>query len=217
MARKLKPHLVDTIIDKNTHEKVEVFFDRNDLVFFVQVGDQKISDPTADGCKEKAKIALAQRQAFLWEKFIWIHADIVKESLWRGRNTDRKFTSLSFEFWRMEIAQRPDQSWVERPVMDEKGLRDNDDASSGHVENTIRHNRDEREKGRDISNHWPGHHTDEVRLPYNDATWAALHAVKARIEEAGKQLEEIIKSKDLEKKLLAVAKELKLLPGKAGS
>lgn len=220
MARQLKPQKVDYVGDSKTGQHVDIMLDRNENTFFAKVGDERVTDNTANGCKEKARKLLQTLRDFDWKPYIWVQPPEEKErgSYWGGgRNAVSKMeTKLVFQFWRAEIAQRPDGNWVERQFLDENGLADDDsrDLAEQHLKDRAESNRSDRTSGDDIHNHWPQHEKTygTIKLPYNPAIWAALMAVKDRIEQARTQLDDIVKSDQFENRLLLVAKNLKLLP-----
>jgi hypothetical protein len=220
MPRNLKPMKVDYVHDSKTEQYVDVMLDRNSNDFFAKVGEETVRDATAAGCKEKARKLLISLRDFKWTPYIWVQVKEERESGFygtrAGRGADRITVKLEFEFSRGELAARPDGKFVTRHYLDEKGLSDSDYRLHGNAPEYLagdaEHNRSVRSRGEDICNYWPEHDQENVRLDYNEATWLALNAVKERIEQAKKQLQDVVKSADFEKKLILVAANLKFLP-----
>lgn len=214
MPRQLKPQLIDTVRDPKTNDRVEIYFDRNSLDFFAKVGDETVRDPTADGVKGKARASLSTLRKFEWSPFIYAQTEHEHQTLWGRGRTIHNTGHVKLIFWRVEVAKKPDGRFVERPYLDENGLHDNDVALGEKGAKTIAEsNRRRRESGEDIEHHYePAVGDGTVKLAYDEAVWIALCAIKDRIDAAAKQLDDLLESKDFEKRLKLVAKNLKLLP-----
>lgn len=217
MARSLKPMKVDQVRDRKTGEVVDIMLDRDRNVFFFVLDKERSENPTAAECRQLAVKKLEERRQFTWKQVIRI--DRPTDFHHGGRAVSSFTSEVKFEFVRIEIAQKPDGEWLQRPFLNKDGLTDgearlpvanrNDDMST--------RNKRERDHGGDLDNYWPPDEDKEdanVVLDYDEDIWTALCAIHDKILLAKKQLEDLLKQKDLHKKLRLVASNLKLLPEK---
>jgi hypothetical protein len=229
MARILKLQQIDVLTDRDTAERAVLYFDRNYNDFVAIVGTEEVRDKTADGCKNKAWAALKAFKPYTWKPFIFVDEVKDRTHYGNGRRDYVYRVKLSFEFWRSEMAQKKDGHWLERPFL-EDGLTDSDREphspfmsdelvypTKDRLEDCRKSNKKDRENGSDIK---PGGYGKEQAsnayriLPYTEETWLALKVMHQKLLAFQDQLDALTKSKDFEKKLFNVAKNLKLLPEK---
>lgn len=228
MPRPLKPHKVEGITDRDTGEATTLYFDRDKKDFFCMVGVEEFRDPTVDGLRVKARAALQAFKPYEWKTYILV--DGKKESVtYGGRMAEQFRAKLDFAFWRREVAVKQDGRILTRPVLDKDGLTDEERARDFTEENTnetqaeffarcATYNKDERITGRDIEQVY--YSTKKIEdladavIPFTEAAWTALHAIRQRILDAENQLDELSNQPDFAKRLHLIAKQLpKLLPG----
>jgi hypothetical protein len=231
MPRQLKLQQIDAIIDRDTGERAVLYFDRNYNDFVAQVGTEEVRDKTADGCKTKAREMLKAFKPYEWKQYIFV--DEVKDRTHYGRSGRGRYdyrAKVSFSFFRNEMAQKKDGHWLERPFLtgwladaDREPTRHNwgDEMYIPGEEALARcreSNKKSRADGSDIQT--SGYKEQQgsnsgVILPYTEETWLALKTMHTKLLAFEKQLDELTKSKDFEKKLFAAAKAMKLLPEKS--
>lgn len=229
MPRILKLQQIDILIDPSTGERAVLYFDRNYNDFVSIIGTDEVRDATAAGCGTKARAALKAFKPYIWKPYIFV--DEVKDRTTYGNSRGGYVyrVNLSFEFHRSEMAQKQDGRWLERPYL-EDWLSDEDREPSRQyasnelyrpnetiLEENKKANKRRRENGEDIEAGGYGKEQASdgyITLPYSDETWLALKVMHQKLLTFQDQLDKLTKSKDFEKKLFSVAKNLKLLPEK---
>ena len=191
MTRQLKPQIVDEVASPGGHVRIPVYFDRNNLDFYVEPpgGGDKLRAGTAREVKQLAKDMLTKVVPFTWEGII-----IVKtKSTWADGNHHERYVStmgtrVEFEYTRWDRSPHPTNKGHFVHRLHTKDFDDTND-----------YNRKRRERNEDLKNVWTGE--DDVVLPYDDATWDGLCALKRAVDAAQVQLYALMKRKDLAARL----------------
>jgi hypothetical protein len=227
MPRVLKPQEVMQARDPKTGVTVSIYFDRNLHDFFGKVGEDIIRHPEADKCKRAVYEALAKFRPYTWKQYIFIEGMKDERVFGGGYNACRFRARVELVFWRTEMAQKDDGHWLERPFLvdglddEDRKPRDGDTRSKTRLaedrDGQRLQNLECRERGEDIRE--SGYGKDICSdcytwLPYSASAWFALHGLASHIQIAEVQLDSIVRSKDLETKLVLVASTLKFLPEK---
>jgi hypothetical protein len=231
MPRILKLQELETLIDRDTGERATLYFDRNYNDFVAKIGTEEVRDKTADGCKAKARAMLKAFKPYEWKQYIFVEE--VKDRTHYGHSGRGRYdyrAKVSFSFFRNEMAQKKDGHWLERPFL-EDWLSDSDREPTRQnwgnemyiptaeaLARCRKENKTRRADGSDIETsgykEQQGGSSSSIILPYTEETWLALKVMHQKLLDFEKQLDSFTKSKDFEKKLFSVAKNLKLLPEK---
>lgn len=129
MSRKAKK--VDDLWHARRGVKVSLFLNLDTSKFYADVLDQRVEAATLGELKIAVMAALNAFDRYKWQPVIYVEQDTQGShgGGWSGRDTHRFRAGLTFEFWRVEIAESPgkDGTWVERPFLTD-WLDDNDSA-----------------------------------------------------------------------------------------
>jgi len=214
MSRSLKPHVVDEVTSPNGLVRLPVYFDRNEKDFYVEVTghDDRVRADSVAEVKNLARELLAKAIEYKWEGIITIEM---------GQSYDEKYKSpgsynykgqrfgaqVEFEFDRMERSKHPtlDNGFVYR--------KHTQDFETGEPD---AYTRKQREKNANLTT--CGGSVDTIVLPYDEETWAGLHAMKRAVDAAQAQLEALVARKDLADRLRLVGKQapMPILPAAVG-
>jgi len=212
MARRTKK--VDEVFHHRRGLHVSVFLDLESGGFTANVLDELVQGKTLPEIKDLVQTKLGAFDQYRWEPVIQVESDVSgsRSSYYGSGGARREGVGLTIAFWRVEIAQNPQSPthFVERPFLVD-GCSDEDRArdSGDDLADCKERNEKSRAIGRDVHTHAS---RDAKRIPYSDAAWATLHLIRERIEQAGKQLEELLARDDLAKRLEAIGPRFKLLP-----
>jgi hypothetical protein len=215
MARKLKLLEIEEVRHNKTNQKATIYYDRNRNCFCATVAETEYTAETKDKLKGQVYTALGNFSGWTWEVKILIHHEKRAPTRYGHRGEYRHDASVDFSFWRMEMAKKPDGSVVERPFLNGNSLTDSEQRDiesralsakqkEEWIEGRAHINRTSRNSGQDLHEFYNPYGSAKV-LGFKPELWDALHAIKARIDLARIQLTELVKSDDLEQKLLQVA------------
>jgi hypothetical protein len=200
MSRQLKPQIVDEVRSANDLVRLPVYFDRNEKDFYVEVtglGDRVRADSVIE-VKRLARELLAKAVAFKWEGIITIKLEDTYEKKYAHNYQGQRFgTSIKFEFDRMERSQHPTRHEKEFVYRQHTIDFEESDPNDWH--------RKRRDRSEELKRYYS--QMGDVVLPYDEETWAGLHAMKRAIDEAHAKLEVLIERKDLIDRLRLVGKQ----------
>jgi hypothetical protein len=181
MPRKLKPYKVDDVHHRLA--KVDIMFDREDKVFFAQLGIERVEAPDVETCKKLTVEMIPRAVQLEWKPMIEVEGGIDEV-----QKHHCEHVRLVLSYVRFEFAERLDGGQLQRAHSE-----DSDDPtrrSERYVE-------------------YPEMRT---LLPYTEETWAALGRLRETIEAAGNRLEAIRKKPEALLAMLAGKTSFLALP-----
>jgi hypothetical protein len=229
MARTLKPTKLDTItVNEKAEVRVDLMLDRNKGVFFAELGGTRIEEESLEALKRTVRETGANFEGLVWKPVIYVRIEAPYEgamAYW-NRTAAPLRARTGLEFWRSEIATGLDGKLLERPFLREDGLTDADleprkKAAWGpgadelvvrdddSLEACRRGNAKNRERGLDVA--LARGDTNCKRIPYSNAAWQALTAIRTQIFQADATLRGFLEQDDVGDALKIVALKLRLL------
>lgn len=216
MARKLKPLELGEVTHNKTNQKAKIFYDRERKVFCATVAETEYTDKAEEVLRNQVYNALGDFSGWKWETRIVVQLTEYGDHLYGHRNERHFDGRIAFTFWRVQVAKKPNGDEVERPYLNENGLTDTEQMfvdkdpkkhDAAWIASKAKWNREDQEEGHTLHHFhaWDRDDNCTKLLPYTDEVWQALHAIKARIDLAHLQLADLLKSKDLEQKLLNIS------------
>lgn len=190
MSRPLKPLQVERMFVQKHHVGVELFLDRNDKVFFATFEVERIEAPSLNELKEKVKLAVERSKPVTWTRVIELSCSPRPDFHHGGREAPMEHHSIEVEFRRVEVGATSDGRKLIRPFtedLDEKFRRPRQEENPNEYA-TVDYHAD-----------------DDTRMPYTEATWAAVRAVASAIDKAREKISELFDAKDGGKKLIAMS------------
>lgn len=196
MSRSLKPYKVDQVTSPNGYSHADVMFDRNAKVFFVEIvpgdKDSRVTSDLLEDVKRVARSALERAQSYAWVPLILVN---VSEP-WFHHNKGVQ-GGVKLEIRRFERARNPshEDQYVERahPL-------DAPPMPGPRLERRELHRDIERYSGPDVEigpQLADANGDTEVLLPYEQATWDGLCAIKLALDDAHARLRSLLRSKDV--------------------
>lgn len=201
LVRKLKPQKVKTIYVSKAKHSVEVFLDRDKLDFFAELGLEQVRHPTVEGVVQAAFKQWKDWMPEVWEEVILVNPKLLDYSNISAGRIDAQHVGMSLEFLRKEVSKKLDGSQIER-----MHRLDREEA----VRRVPREYRKQKALDLETVSRCFGD-DDYVQVPYSDAAWQNLCAIRDQIEELARRAQKIFERKDFPK--LINSSSLKLLPG----
>jgi len=190
MARKLKPYKVDHVVSPNGLFGADVFFDRDEKEFFVDITpddlDSRVRADSLHEVKELARAALQRAQSYEWTAFIIVSTS---EPVWFRESYHQCHAGLRLEFRRFE--RSPNPAYPDRFVERDHPL----DLPTQEGPTTKRW----REACAIRSYSAPSE--EEVLLEYDQAAWDGLCAISRIIGYASERLRSVLQSSELKRLL----------------
>lgn len=195
MSRSLKPLKVEHFHDQKTRCSADLMLNRDDKVFFAVVEHEKIEAPSINELREKVKKAFSEMAQVQWTRVIELN--VSKDKGWNRQSghIEEHEVELSVSFQRFEVGKTAAGIYLKRPLREDEHEMWLSDLDA----NPLLHS----------TSDWD--HKAASRIPYTEATWAALEGVKEAIEAAHAKLEPLFDPKDKGQKLLALT-GMRLLP-----
>jgi hypothetical protein len=179
MARPLKPLKVDTVSFRKVSpaRHADIYLDRNTQTFFADVGPLRVTDVTADGCRQKAYEVLAVVKVLSWQAYIRVACGPTFNMKFAERRGDYRTyrCGLDFSFFRYEEATTEAGHRLVRPHPEDLSEAQRRDQAGNDQVNADLGGQDTDPK-------------DGQRLPYSAATWATLMDIQAAVGQAQQRL-----------------------------
>jgi hypothetical protein len=214
MTRQLKPTVVDEVTSPNGLVRLPVYFDRNEKDFYVEITgmDDRVRADSVNEVKKLAQEMLTKATTYKWEGIIAVELGDSYDKKYKTPGSyqykNRQFGAMvELEFDRMERSKHPTQEG--RSIYRKHTLDFEADEPSAY-------SRKQRDENRDLKQFYPP--MDTVILPYDDETWAGLHAMKRAVDTAQAQLEALVSRKDVADRLRLIGKQTQtpILPAATG-
>jgi hypothetical protein len=193
MSRSLKPLKIEEVWDHKTGLHTDLLLDRNNKVFYGMVNAERVEAPTAVDCK---KLLLEKLKPLNLEWIREIRIDTEKGHYYQDGSTS---AHMKLSFSRHEYAISPTGAELEREFWTEE-----DEAHKDDDYWTWKGKRDRREAGTDIKNNGKFFKYTGVKIPYSEAAWASLLAIRGAIVAAHEKLNELLSGAKVETFLLSV-------------
>ena len=214
MGRQLKPQLVDEVRSQNGLVTRPVYFDRNEMDFYVEITgpEDRVRADSVHEVKTKAKELLAQAVAYKWEGVIIVELFSSYDDAHKPGTTSYSHhqfgSSIEFVFDRMERSRHPTKptSFIYR-----KHTVDFEAKKPSEYDRRQRANNEEHR-------HYHVSDLHAVVMPYDEETWAGLHALKQSVDAAHTKLHTLVNRKDFADKLRMVGQgpAIPILPAAVG-
>jgi hypothetical protein len=215
MSRQLKPQIVDEVKSPNGLVALPIYFDRNEKDFFVEVTgpNDRVRADSVTEVKKLAQESLVKATSYKWEGILAIEMEGSYDDQYKTPGTYNYRgragfgAKIKFEFHRMERSPHPTRpgTFVYRPhTLDFEATERIDSI------------RKRREENLDLQTY--GCSLNATILPYDEETWAGLHAMKRAVDDAHAKLAALLERKDLADKLRLVGKQavMPILPSAVG-
>jgi hypothetical protein len=177
-VRKLKPYAVDRVHIQKHQVSVDLFFDRDDKVFFATVDLKKLTAPSLRQLKDLVCSAVDQSKPVVWKQWIEVTCS-ERPDFHGGGDCPMSHHSIEVEYRRLETGSTADGRTLYRPFTEDLD--------------------EEYRRPRQIAEPLAYAHVDfdrgesERRIPYTEDAWAAVKAVAAAIDMARDRVADLFK------------------------
>ncbi len=210
MPRKLKPYKVDDVAAGR--ERLPIFFDRDDKVFFAEIGMERVQHTDLVEAKKLAVQLLTRAPRYTWEPIIVVDRITKYTGTYHLHGEEAEHAEMDVTFYRCERAESPLERgrWFSRrhTIDFERDLKADRRPSWYTKEQRAadtKQKREEREANKNLGRFDGSSRKDYVILPYTEETWEGLTAIKLAIEETRARLAALISGGDLAERLKALA------------